>query len=206
MRHTPKLLLAVTTMLPFVAAADPPSTFRMQANGFGVVSVIQAEGADGSFTVGYLFGINLVHGERPDVPYSQALVFFGERYEPSLGFSVPFIGAGEATYEQGGMHGATVSGTFEANPFYDGSNLPPEPLPPITIDVDLTFTGTGSVYQSTAHFAAGAPGSAYVFYDAARWRYADATGTVTVNGDAASVDYEQLLAETAGEFNLVAMP
>ena len=92
-----------------------------------------------------------------------------------------------------------------AEPFYDGGNLPPIPLPPITIDANLTYTGTGSTYSTVAHFASGSPGSVFLLYDAVRWRYADVSGSATLDGGPATVDTAQLLAETAGEFNLVVL-
>jgi len=172
----------------------------------GVGGGLHHEGSDGGLTEGYVFGVNALHGGRPDVPYDQALVFWGTRYYPDLGYAVTFSGAAEVDYAGRGLQGADLVGTVEAYPFYDGSNLPPDPLPPITIDVDLTWTGTGSTHSEVSHYAGGSPGGeVYVFVDSARWRYADVSGTATIDGQAATVDYAQVLAETAGEFNLVVL-
>jgi hypothetical protein len=188
------------------ASAEPPSTSRLATTGFGVASVLHQEDADGVIVEGYLFGINVLHGAHPDVPYDRAVVFFGTRFDPALGYAVTFVGAGPAEYAAQGLNGATLTGTLEALPFYDGSNLPPDPLPPLVIDVDLRYDGFGSVHASATHYGGGSAGSAYVAYRAARWRYADVSGTATVDGAAATVDTAQLLAETSGEFNLVALP
>jgi hypothetical protein len=116
-----------------------------------------------------------------------------------------FLGAGEASYAGNGLQGGDLVGTVSAEAFYDGSNLPPIPLPPLQIDVDLTWTGTGSTFSSVSHYAAGNPGESYVFVESARWRYADVSGSASVVGsdNPASVDTAQVLADTAAEFNLV---
>jgi hypothetical protein len=205
MRKRSMLLLAAVVAFPMLASADPPSTARIFGTGFGVASVLHHE-ENGVVTEGYLFGVNLLHGAHPDIPYSEAVVFFGTRYDPALGYAVTFVGSAPATYTANGLAGAKVTGTVVAEPFYDGSNLPPDPLPPLHITVDLTFSGTGSTYSNPVHFASGSAGSAYVNYGASRWRYADAAGSASVDGSAATVDTAQLLAETSGEFNLVAQP
>jgi hypothetical protein len=205
MRKTSMLMLALAFAWPSLASADPPSTTRLVANGFGIASVIHHE-ADGVITEGFLFGIHILHGAHPDVPYDDAIVFFGTRFDPALGYAVTFTGAAPASYTAHGLASATLQGTVVAEPFYDGSNLPPIPLPPITINADLTYTGTGSTHATVAHFASGSAGSVFLLYDAVRWRFADVSGTATLDGGAATVDTAQLLAETAGEFNLVAQP
>lgn len=207
MRIAPMFLIAAALFLPTApAAADPPSTSRLAATAFGVASVLHQEDANGVIVEGYLFGITVLHGAHPDVPYDRAVVFFGTRFDPALGYAVTFVGAAPASYTAQGMNAATLTGSVEALPFYDGSNLPPDPLPPLVIDVDLRYDGVGSVYASAVHFGGGSAGATYVAYRASRWRYADVSGTATVDGAAATVDTAQLLAETSGEFNLVAQP
>jgi hypothetical protein len=210
MRKTSMLMLlgaaAVAVLaLPSRAGAAPPSTTRLFATGFGVASVIHHE-ENGVVTEGYLFGFNVLHGALSDVPYAKAIVFFGTRFDPAVGYPVTFSGAAAASYTANGLAGARLTGTVVAQPFYDGSNLPPDPLPPITIHVDLTFTGTGSTHLDGSHYTSGSRGSVYVAFDATRWRYANVAGAARVDGGAALVDTAQLLGETSGEFNLVAQP
>ncbi len=204
MRKLAALALLCILAIPTTAAAEP-STTRFRGSGFGVVGVLHHVDDAGVETTGYLFGVNVLSGALPDVPFDQAVVFAGERYYPDLGYSVPFLGAGEATYSSRGLNGADVVGMVEALPFYDGTNLPPDPLPPITIEVDLTFTGIGSTSATGGSFSSHAPGEVYVLVSAQRWRYADVTGSVTLDGSAATVDTAQVLAETSSEFNLVVL-
>jgi hypothetical protein len=199
------LALLVALAIPLIATAAP-STTTFRGTGFAVVGVIHHVDDAGVETTGYLFGVGVRSGEIQNVPFDQALIFAGERYYPELGYSVPFLGAVEASYQNNGMNGATIAGTVEAQPFYDGSSLPPDPLPALVIEVDLTFRGTGATYAQPAHYISGNPGEVYALLDALRWRFATATGTILVDGSAgATLDTAQILGETSSEFNLVVL-
>ena len=56
-----------------------------------VASVLHSE-HKGVVIEGYLFAVNVLHGALSDVPYSPALVFFGTRFDPALGYAVTFTG------------------------------------------------------------------------------------------------------------------
>jgi hypothetical protein len=196
------MLLALAILaLPLLASAAPPSTTRLHASGFGVAGAVSTDTA-----FGFVFGVNLLHGERPDLPWQQAVVFFGYRYDAEYDAYIPYLGAGEATVQGHGLGGQRVVGSLEANAFWDGTGLSPKPVPPIEVVIDAQWTGTGSVVHNVMHYAYGMAGSSYVYYDAQRWRDATVSGTVLIDGAPALVEGAQVLAETAGEFNLVAQP
>ena len=205
MRTLPMLVAVAAFSLPTQAAvAAPPSTSRIVISGFGAVGVVHSIDADGVETTGYLFGVNVLHGQHPDLPNDEAVAFFGQRCYPQYdGACVAFSGAGAADFTSRGLQSGHLAGSVEAVPFCDGGFCPGDYLPPLTFDFDLTFTGVGKTSTSTYTYASGSQGSVYVSYRAGRWRYADVTGTATVDGDPAWVDTAQLMAETSGEFNLV---
>jgi hypothetical protein len=173
-----------------IAKAEGPA-FRWTGSGSGAAATFDTLSADGCVeTVGTIVFIS-----APSIG-DQALVL-GETIDycnltdgaPSESF---FFGGGPVAYDQSGLSSATATGSITTT-YYSGTATGA-----LTFDFDVTFTGTGAVSTTTSHFVSTA-GAVTLSFNAQRHRSATVSGSLMINGDAATLSDAQLFTETAGE-------
>jgi len=186
-----KVGLGVVVLL-LVSVGVQAEVFRTKVRGSGTFMTFSDLSSDGCVqTNGQLAVLQTTDGTQ-----SLTIVERWDYCAPDgpAGF---FYGGGDvAAYSSTALSSASTSGTIEAVE-YTGRGLPP-----VTIEFSLALTGTGVVNVTTQHFASGG-GGVTLSVSAQRSRAANASGSVTVDGDATTVADAQLIAETAGELVVV---
>jgi hypothetical protein len=176
----------------FAGVASGAPAFRWQGSGSGAAVTFDELSADGCVeTVG-----TLVFQSAPSIG-DQGLVLgetidycnLDEYGNPTESF---FFGGGEVSYDQSGLSSATATGSFTAN-YYSGTATEP-----LTFDFALTFTGTGATSTTTSNWISTA-GAVTLSFSAQRQRSATTGGSLTINGEEATLSGAQLFSETAGE-------
>lgn len=106
-----------------------------------------------------------------------------------------YAGGGAINVSANGLQSAAASGTLVLDE-YTGHGLPPA-----TLEFDLGFAGTGAVSGDVSHYASGGGGTT-VFFNAYRSRAAAISGSLSVDGDAASTSDGALYIEVQGEVSV----
>lgn len=108
-----------------------------------------------------------------------------------------YAGGGTADVAANGLSSVTVSGSFELVE-YTGNGYPS-----LTLEANLAFTGTGTVSAQASHYTSGSGGGTTLFFDSSKTRAATASGTLTLDGDAASLSDVLLASSIQGELSVV---
>jgi hypothetical protein len=180
----------VVSSLAGVANGAP--AFRWQGSGSGAVVTFDELSEDGCLhTVG-----TLVFQSAASI--GQQGIVLGETFDncnlDEYGNATEsfFVGGGEVAYDQSGLSSATATGSFTAS-YYSGSATGP-----LTFDFALTFSGTGATSTTASHWLSTA-GAVTLSFSAQRQRSATTGGSLTINGEQATLSDAQLFSETAGE-------
>ena len=186
-----KVGLGVVLLLS-ISVGVQAEVFRTRVQGTGTFMTFSDVSSDGCVvTNGQLAVLSTNDG-------TQALTII-ERWDycaPDGPAGFFYGGGGEAAFAATALSSASASGTIVADE-YTGHGLPP-----VTVEFSLALTGTGAVNVTTQHFASGG-GGVTLSVSAQRSRAANASGSLTVDGDAETVAGAQLIAETAGELVVV---
>jgi hypothetical protein len=184
-----KLGLGVIVLLSTgVATEAKADVFRTHVSGTAAYAAIHDVSANGCVeTNGELVALS-----SSDGTYAIAIV---NRVDSCAGTDAWYAGAGGVTYSGNGLSSAAAAGTIVADEYS------PNGFAPITIEFDLAFAGTGAVSASASQFTSGG-GGATVSFTATRSRAANVSGSLTIDGDAATAA-GTLYAETAGDLSVV---
>ncbi|HEY5952243.1 MAG TPA: hypothetical protein VIV40_42385 [Kofleriaceae bacterium] len=183
-----KLGVGIAVLLGFGLTAEA-DVYRTHVQGSAAIASFSGVSADGcTETTGTLIALS-----SSDGTYAIASA---TNYNSCTGVSGFYAGAGSVTYSASGLSSASAAGTVVAEE-YTGHGIAP-----ITIEFALSFTGTGSVSSTSSRFTSGG-GGATVSFVAQRTRAATVSGSLSIDGDAASVTDGQLAGETAGELSVV---
>ena len=170
------------------ASAD---VYRSNIRGTGALASIHDESADGCVvTDGQFAAVS-----SSDLgPYALAIVTQWNSCTDSGRF---YAGGGSVELTANGLSSVTVSGSFELVE-YTGNGFPS-----LTLEANLAFAGTGAVSSQSSHYTSGGAGGTTLFFDSSRTRAATASGSLTLDGDAASLADVQLASDIQGELNVV---
>jgi hypothetical protein len=172
-----------------IANAEQPA-FRWTDSGSGAAVVFDTLSADGCVeTVGTLVFMSASTIGDQALVIGETINYCTEDGVPSESF---FFGGGSVAYDQSGLSSSTATGSFDAN-YYSGTAIGT-----LTFDFDLSFSGTGATTTNTSHWTSTGGGITFSF-DAQRQRSATAGGSLTINGEEATLSDAQLFTETAGE-------
>lgn len=175
-----------------VAGTASADVYRTKLRGTGVIATYTAD--DGCIaTEGELLVVGTSEGAFAHVLATRT--DWCAEGGPASSF---YEGGAAVTLAGNGTQAAALTGSVELRA-YSG----PEDGGFVTVDLALSFTGTGSVTTDTSTFASGGHGVT-LDYSSTRQRAARASGSLTIDGDAGSVANAQLLAGVAG--SLVVVP
>ncbi|HEY5923271.1 MAG TPA: hypothetical protein VIV11_16440 [Kofleriaceae bacterium] len=183
--------LGVVIALSLTASASA-EIFRTHVHGTAAIASFSDVSADGCVeTTGTLAAASSTNGTFA--------IVVAERWDycapdgPAGSF---YAGGGDIAYSGNGLSSASASGTVVAEE-YTGRGLPP-----LTVEFELAFSGTGAVTATTSRFASGGGGTT-VSFTSSRSRNANIGGSISLDGDAATASGGQLVAEVAGELVVV---
>lgn len=171
-----------------VASAD---VYRSNVRGTGAVATVHDVSADGCVvTDGQFAAVS-----SSDLgPYAIAIVTQWNSCTDSGRF---YAGGGTVDVAANGLSSMNVSGAFELVE-YTGNGYPS-----LTLEANLAFNGTGTVSAQASHYTSGSAGGTTLFFDSSKTRAATASGTLTLDGDAASLADVLLASNIAGELSVV---
>ena len=186
------IVLVMFTLAPAAARAEAP--YQVHVSGAGAQLAFAFFSADGCVeTSGSLSALQVRAGEG--LPYTG--LAFGTVEDHCTGAFDVFYGATEGTFRQSGLQAARFQGTIVTDS-YTG-------LAPLTLEIDLAWTGKGAVSHTRSSFRSTGPGWATLSFQCASSRAANVTGGFSIDGRpvaAAEVSWARLVAETDGELSV----
>lgn len=184
-----KFGLGVATLLVAVAPASA-EVFRTKVKESGVVTTFHSISDDGCVeTTGELAAVKTNDG-------TQAIVS-AHRADYCAGADWFYLDGGPVTLSMHGLVSASLSGTLELVPYSGPDNTS------LTLELDLTFQGTGPVNKQKDRYVSEGDGSTTVSFTRTRMREATASGSFTADGAAATMTSAQLAKVTSGELVIV---
>jgi hypothetical protein len=173
----PLLALAAPTL----AAADSASVTTV--SGGGAIGEFSQTSADGCvITFGSIAAVEARHGGE----LADGLYVTGEQEDVCAGTGNGFAGFEPLSISVNNLTSAHVQGSIVV-PSYSGGAA-------VTVEVDLTFTGTGATSRQRDSYRDGST----ISFSYGRSRAANVTGTLTLDGDAMAFDWAALVQETSG--------
>lgn len=188
MRKAGMGIALVVGLLPSVANAAP--AFRWTGHGSSAAVHFETLSDDGCI----LTSGELVVTSAPSIG-TQGIVLgttedtcsLDENGDPTT--LAVFFGGGEVTHSYAGLASATVSGSIPTTSIFGTAP---------TVDFDISLAGTGAVSTTSSRFIS-TVGGVTLSFNAQRQRFANASGTLSLDGEAAGLSQGQLFTETAGE-------
>jgi hypothetical protein len=168
--------VGIATLL-FAAAPASAEVFKLKLNSTGIATTIDAVSSDNCV---YTSGELVFFSSTVDGTFA---FFAGTRTDvcaeggPIESF---FFAAGPVELTTNGLSSATASGSFDAYPYSGDTSTP------TTFEYALTFTGTGTVTTQSSH-STSSGGGVTLTYSTSRTRAATASGTLLVDGEAATI-------------------
>jgi hypothetical protein len=168
--------VGIATLL-FAVAPASADAFKLKLNSTGVATTIDATSSDGCVqTTGELVFLS----SSVDGTFA---IFAGVRTDSCAeGGPVEsyFLSAGPVELTSSGLSSATATGSFDAYPYSGDTSTP------TTFEYALTFSGTGAVTTQNSH-STSTGGGVTLSYSTSRTRAATASGTLLVDGEAATI-------------------
>jgi hypothetical protein len=189
MRKTGSGIALVVGLVSGVASAAP--AFRWTGSGTSAAFHYDVVSSDGcTETVGDVLLVSNASVGTQGITIGETIDFCNlTDGMPTESF---FVGGGEVSYSQTGLASATGSGSFTV--WYYSGIATGNP----TVAFDVSLNGSGNVSTSAVHWISTAGGTTLSF-NAQRQRHATVAGTMTFDGESATVSDGQLFTETAGE-------